>query len=76
MMVVRATAVIVQKPCQRFYRVLTGTSNGEPIAREGFRLVATNAIGFIGPIGRGNLRRIKAVSFLRLFLRSRAGANE
>ena len=76
MMVVRTAAMVVQKHHQRVYGVLTAASNGKPLAREAFRLVATNAIGVIRLIGSGNLRRIKTVNFPGLVLRSRSGTAE
>lgn len=68
MMVVRTTAVVVQKRCQRIYSVFAGTSNGKPRARQALRLVATYAISFVRLIGGGNLRRNKAFDCLGLVL--------
>ncbi len=76
MMVVRTAAVVVQKHDQCVYSVVTGTSDGKPLARDVFRLMATYAISFICLIGSGNLRRIKTLNFQGLILRSRPGTSE
>lgn len=76
MMVVRTTAVVVQKHCQCVYSVLTSTANGKPFANQILRLVTTYAISFIRLIGYGNLRRIKTLNCLGLVLRSRPGTSE
>lgn len=55
MMVVRTTAMIVQKHCQSVYSLVSGAPNGKPLARELFRLVATDAIGFVRLIDSSNL---------------------
>jgi len=76
MMVVRTTAVLVQKRCERIYSVLAGTSNGKPRARQVLRLVATYAISFVSLIGGDNLRRNKAFDCLGLVFCRRVCSGE